>query len=873
MRPPTRMNKSKEDNVSGAASSGALASEKPPIKGKTAGSGPNATTRGNKKKTKETRLRQLLLPFAGTSPTILETTKAKRIVDLEEELKTCMPKAADEYEKELKEALIDLREELGKRSKKGPRPGTGSNNAILLDNEEEAEDMKMEDLTGSIAGAFVGDNFPPRNQINGKDWVELSASDDELMEVAFTSEIASQTENKDGNNERWKVVEKKNSNKPKLSPTQPKKKPLQKEKLPHKEKSPQKEKPSQKVNQKPSGRASNPYKFPQKDVTKAPKETPKAKPSSLKQKTMKDALAGESEGVRAKGKYTFRLRGAYLTEQDDAIELTLYCEKQRILNEFAKQMKAVDPDARIVSWKSTGSPDFVGHNLERLSPHAAEKYVGMPNSKRILGRARNKMGFRINSNLTMDQFIDTWGKYRKEPGWVYITPAEMQESPTAFAVGACQGSSPNMVTELINQKLKSVLGVETGVEVSFQQIDRKDMGHKVISEFWNSANEKAESETPSGVSKNRTKNLYSPAALVVYVSDLQCKKDVKRLMMQHFGSGKTAQDWAKWPDGSMMRFMPFIPPTSNLTNLKKIKDMMSFQIYTKATETVRDIEVHDIFSVKEYLKGKTFQEAILNIESDVHKGIPAFKHVIKRWTFNPLETRYALTSYGSLSKEADKKALALMDILHNEYGNGVLQHFGRGASIIESHHHNRKEDNGEEPDPELEAMLMQTSINTDSILEPGFISLLESEDVGLQGGSTIDLSLVDTKMETAEVKSDSGEISKLSGDASLLTYVNDDETIVTGSTNNSSVSKTTRNWKRDKMFSDKLEEIDASMEDVDAWKEANPDGLELLKSVSNGSKTKLVLSIIRILRDVKKAVEIKSPQREKEQSQIAPKGS
>jgi hypothetical protein len=476
------------------------------------------------------------------------------------------------------------------------------------------------------------------------------------------------------------------------------------------------------------------------------------------------------------------------------------------------------------------------------------------------------MGFRINSNLTMNQFIDTWGKYRKEPGWVYITPAEMQESPTAFAVGACQGSSPNMVTELINEKLQSVLGVETKVEVSFQQIDRSDMGHKVISEFWTNANEKAESETPSGVSKNRTKNLYSPAALVVYVSDLQHKKEIKRLMMQHFGSGKTAQDWAKWPDGSMMRFMPFIPPTSNSTNLKKVKDMMSFQIYTKTTETVRDIEVHDIFSPKDYLKGKTFQEVILNIESDVYKGIPAFKHVIRRWTFNPLDTRYALTSYGSLSNEADKKALALMDILHDEYGNGVLNHFGRGVSIIGAHQHNRKEDRGEEPDPELEAMLMQTSINTDSILEPGFISLLESEDVGLQGGSTIDLSLEDTKMGTGEDKSDSGEISKLTGD------VSGDETIVTGSTNNSNISKTTRNWKRDKIFADKLEEIDASMEDVDAWKDANPAGLGILQSVSNGSKTKLILSIIRVIRDLRKAAEKKPPEREKEQSQIAPKG-
>ena len=855
MRPPTRMNKGKEDNGSGAASSEASGKEKSPTKGQTAGSGPNATTRGSKKKTKEARLRQLLFPFTGTSPTIVETTKAKRIVDLEENLKTCIPKDIDDHEKELKEALTDLREELKKRPKKGSTPGTGSNNAIQVDDEDEGEEMKLEDMTGPVVDAIVGDNSPPRNQIHGEDWGELSDSDDDPFAEAFTSEIASQTGSKDVDSGKWKVVEKKSTSKPKPVTNQPK------------EKTPQKEKPTQNRNQKPSGSAVNPYKSPQKNVTEAlPNKSTEAKPSTLQQKIWKDALKGESEGIKAKGKYTFRLRAAYLTEQDDSIELTLHCEKQRILNEFSKQMKIVDHKAKVVCWESTGSSDFVGHNLESLSPGAAEKYVGMPNGKRILGRAKNKMGFRINSNLTMNQFIDTWGKHRKEPGWVYITPAEMQESPTAFAVGACQGSSPNMATEVINKKLQSVLGVETKVEVSFQQIVGKDMGHSVVNDFWTNANEKAETETPSGVSKNRTKNMYSPAALVVYVSDLQHKKEIKRLMMKHFGSGKTAQDWAKWPDGSMMRFMPFIPPTSNSTNLKKVKDMMSFQIFTKATETVRDIEIHDIFSVKDYLKGKTFQEAILNIESEFYEGIPVFKHVIRRWTINPLDTRYALTSYGSLSQEADKKALALMDILHNEYGNGVLNHFGRGTSIIESHHHNRKEDRGEQPDPELEAMLMQTSINTDSILEPGFISLLESEDVGLQGGSTIDLSFEDTKMETNETKSDSGEISKLTGD------VSDDETIVTGSTNNSNLSKTTRNWKRDKMFADKLEEIDASMEDVEAWKVANPIGLGLLESVSNGSRSKTILSIIRVIRDLKKAAEDKLSQREKELPQIAPKG-
>lgn len=184
-----------------------------------------------------------------------------------------------------------------------------------------------------------------------------------------------------------------------------------------------------------------------------------------------------------------------------------------------------------------------------------------------------------------------------------MAPAEMQKSPTAFAVGACQGSSPNMLTKAINENLKDVLGVDVGVEVSYQLVDNEDMG-SVVNEFWKTANKKAETERPSGVSKSKTKNLYSPAALKVYVAELKYKKVVKRLKMEKFGSGKTKKDWATWPDGSMMRFIPFLPPTSSERN-EKIKSMMTFQTMSKAHETVRDLNVIDLFTPQVYLRGKT----------------------------------------------------------------------------------------------------------------------------------------------------------------------------------------------------------------------------------------------------------------------------
>ena len=106
---------------------------------------------------------------------------------------------------------------------------------------------------------------------------------------------------------------------------------------------------------------------------------------------------------------------------------------------------------------ATGKKDAVACNISKLSPYTTAKYVGMPNGRRALGCAKNKMGFRINSNLTLDQFIDAWGQKRKSKEWAFITSAEMQSSPTAFAIGICQGSSPKMDTKRIIEILKQKL--------------------------------------------------------------------------------------------------------------------------------------------------------------------------------------------------------------------------------------------------------------------------------------------------------------------------------------------------------------------------------------------------------------------------------
>ena len=137
-------------------------------------------------------------------------------------------------------------------------------------------------------------------------------------------------------------------------------------------------------------------------------------------KTMKEAVLAE-KSVEPKGKYTFRIRAVVETKQSDNLDLTLLTEKQRILNLLEPMVKKVDTKALILDWNGTSIAEKAAFNTSKLSPYTAGKDIGLPNNRRSLGTGKNKVGLRINSNLTLNQFIDAWGKYRKEKGWVFVT--------------------------------------------------------------------------------------------------------------------------------------------------------------------------------------------------------------------------------------------------------------------------------------------------------------------------------------------------------------------------------------------------------------------------------------------------------------------
>ena len=238
------------------------------------------------------------------------------------------------------------------------------------------------------------------------------------------------------------------------------------------------------------------------------------------------------------------------------------------------------------------------------------------------------------------------------------------------------------------------------------------------------------------------------------------KRTLKRIMTKTYGSGRTTKDWAIWPDGSMMRFIPFLLPSSTARSLNKVISTIKLHIYSKATETTRDLPVVDLFTPKKYLADKTMQQVILETESGKLPGMPVFKNITRKWSRNYLETNYQITSYATLTDEADIAAQSLMSCIQEKYGNEALLHFPEG-SLLDSYSSYQNKQELEAEDPETIKLLEDIDEHTvGNILAPEYVTILELEAGGLatDGASTIQLSEEENPKQQAQAKPESMEI-------------------------------------------------------------------------------------------------------------------
>ena len=321
-------------------------------------------------------------------------------------------------------------------------------------------------------------------------------------------------------------------------------------------------------------------------------------------------------------------------------------------------------------------------------------------------------------------------------------------------------------------------------------------------------------------------------------------------MLDEYGSGRTTKDWAIWPGGAMMKFIPFLLPSSSANSLNKVTKMIKHHIYNKANETVRDLDVVDLFSKKSYLNGKTMHQAILEVQAGKLKGMPVFKNITRKWSRNFLETSYQITSYATLTEEADIAVQSLMSIMQERYGNEALAHFP-GISIIESHYHYKNNKEPEMEDPDVIRMLEAIDVSTvDNILAPEYLSILEvtAGRIETEGASTIQLTEAENNESASAQSNKESKASEnnnsegsITTDISILTEETelsidpDDITVTTGV--NTGVSspegteklvipkdmsieektKLKREWREASIIRKKLAAINSSHEEVKAW--------------------------------------------------------
>ena len=483
---------------------------------------------------------------------------------------------------------------------------------------------------------------------------------------------------------------------------------------------------------------SNPYNV---QVTNNAWNTQKGKP------TAKDVITNEhqSEGNR---KNMIRIRLSFGCQQSDQTDAAFSDETKRILVSLDKSIKKVDKKAKIAEWDQDST--LVCDKMASINPYSGKKYLDVPHYIKQFGAKKTfKLGLRINTDMILEEFIKAWGAIRQDPGWCHIVPAEMQRSSKAIAIGFLQGSSNGQDTVTLNTTMSQIIGVEA--EVSWQNISDMPIRKKL----WEQANSKAEELAGNHNSTyNNVKAKWSPSSLQVYVNDEANKKAAQKLLLAQYGKVVDGK-WPEFPDGSRMKFVPFISSRSSTKSINKVETRLAWHVHSKATEVSFDLEVVDIYEPKKYLKNKSLEQALRGIISKKIPNIPVLKNIVRRWTPIPSEVKYKATVYALLDNEAEDLIKTLKSDLHSIYGSDVLQHFP-DESLLSSYSYGVDRERGEMADPDIEKLLDDCGDEAEGILEPGFLDLIQAQEFGLidggKGGedSTIRSSILDTSIKATE---------------------------------------------------------------------------------------------------------------------------
>ena len=158
-------------------------------KRKAEGSVPNAAPLVNtRKQVRDLKLRSLLRLRETDTPSLLETAKAERVINLEETIGQEGEKSKHSLEKQLKEALSDLNDEIKKRpSYKEPIVEINKETPIDVDATEEEMAMELENSSDDEEGKY---DLEARTTKEKATWAEICESDEDKSDSGSSSDDA-----------------------------------------------------------------------------------------------------------------------------------------------------------------------------------------------------------------------------------------------------------------------------------------------------------------------------------------------------------------------------------------------------------------------------------------------------------------------------------------------------------------------------------------------------------------------------------------------------------------------------------------------------------------------------------------------------------
>jgi hypothetical protein len=286
------------------------------------------------------------------------------------------------------------------------------------------------------------------------------------------------------------------------------------------------------------------------------------------------------------------------------------------------------------------------------------------------------------------------------------------------------GSSENQDCDLLNKKLEEFTGI-SGIETSYQNIHQAG----ITPDFWKMANSKASLVNSDKMSRDflRTKYLWAPNALAIYVPKREMINAARKIMIKQFGKPLNGAD-PVWPDGSSMRFLPIKGSVIKNDKTKEVvRKRLAYHIWLKSHEISIDTNMTNIHDTVEEFGGKTFSEVVLEFVNE--GGARIFQHFNRAWNSDPTQERWALSIKPQCIDEAEQAIRNMKDNLFDIYGPKVNKFFSINSDtrswtniVANSRNNNEDDDDWFEDDDDIDELIKQ------GIVDTTFIQFLTGKD-------------------------------------------------------------------------------------------------------------------------------------------------